>query len=67
MWPMIMVIVLDISICLLQPCDPTPVVIGDGVDNDCDGLADEELCTSAPHIGKHCLQIDHRGNFKSVN
>ena len=28
---MIMVIVLDISFGLLQPCDPTPMVIGDGV------------------------------------
>ena len=34
MWPMITVIVLDISICLLQPCDPTPLVIGDGEAND---------------------------------
>uniref|UniRef100_A0A8W8ILJ9 IgGFc-binding protein N-terminal domain-containing protein n=1 Tax=Magallana gigas TaxID=29159 RepID=A0A8W8ILJ9_MAGGI len=26
-------------------CVPTPTVTGDGVDNDCDGKIDEELCT----------------------
>ncbi|KAJ8315039.1 hypothetical protein KUTeg_007189 [Tegillarca granosa] len=26
-------------------CVPTTTVVGDGIDNDCDGLIDEELCT----------------------
>ncbi|KAK3094414.1 hypothetical protein FSP39_001502 [Pinctada imbricata] len=28
-------------------CVPTSTVVGDGIDNDCDGLIDEELCTVA--------------------
>ncbi|CAC5401260.1 HMCN [Mytilus coruscus] len=28
-------------------CVPTSTVVGDGIDNDCDGLIDEELCTAA--------------------
>ena len=31
----------------LQPCIPSESVFGDGVDNDCDGDIDEELCTGA--------------------
>ncbi|XP_033759595.1 A disintegrin and metalloproteinase with thrombospondin motifs adt-1-like [Pecten maximus] len=27
-------------------CIPTSTVVGDGIDNDCDGLIDEELCTT---------------------
>ncbi|CAC5417849.1 Adhesion G protein-coupled receptor B2,Coadhesin,Thrombospondin-1,Mucin-like protein,Hemicentin-1,Adhesion G protein-coupled receptor B3,Thrombospondin-2 [Mytilus coruscus] len=27
-------------------CVPTSTVVGDGIDNDCDGLIDEELCTT---------------------
>ena len=34
----------------VQPCIETESVFGDGVDNDCDGLIDEELCT-AEHRG----------------
>ncbi len=30
---------------MLQPCVATTTVVGDGIDNDCDGLIDEELCT----------------------
>ena len=30
--------------CILQPCVPTPSVTGDLIDNDCDGLIDEEMC-----------------------
>ena len=26
-------------------CIKTPTVVGDGIDNDCDGLIDEEMCT----------------------
>lgn len=33
--------------CILQPCAPTEGVFGDGIDNDCDGNIDEELCTGA--------------------
>nr|XP_034302507.1 IgGFc-binding protein isoform X2 [Crassostrea gigas] len=27
-----------------QECQPQPVVVGDGLDNDCDGRVDEEIC-----------------------
>ncbi|XP_067936654.1 uncharacterized protein [Watersipora subatra] len=29
-----------------QPCIVTASIFGDGIDNDCDGLIDEELCTA---------------------
>ncbi|XP_071168590.1 uncharacterized protein [Mytilus edulis] len=28
-------------------CVPSTTVVGDGIDNDCDGLIDEEICTTA--------------------
>ena len=34
-------------ICILQPCNRTTPIPGDGIDNDCDGKIDEELCTAA--------------------
>lgn len=42
---MILLIIVD-----LQPCLPSESVFGDGLDNDCDGDIDEELCTGA-YIG----------------
>lgn len=38
---------LTIMFVFSQPCVKTESVFGDGVDNDCDGLIDEELCTGA--------------------
>jgi len=29
---------------LLQPCETTYPIHGDGIDNDCDGKIDEEIC-----------------------
>jgi hypothetical protein len=38
----------------LQACVKTPTVEGDGIDNDCDGKIDEELCTPEnKNKGKH--------------
>ncbi|XP_052063127.1 IgGFc-binding protein-like [Mytilus californianus] len=34
------------SITLAKPCTPTKSIDGDGLDNDCDGKIDEELCTT---------------------
>lgn len=44
---------------------PTPTVVGDGIDNDCDGLIDEELCTTE-NKNKGSLKIGQNGdlNFK---
>lgn len=30
--------------CIAQECHPQPMVVGDGLDNDCDGRVDEEIC-----------------------
>jgi len=39
-------------IVVLQPCERTPSLPGDRVDNDCDGKIDEEICS-----------MESRGNF----
>lgn len=36
---------LERNLFFLQPCKRTNPVPGDGIDNDCDGKIDEELCT----------------------
>lgn len=38
---------IHVLICILQPCNRTTPIPGDGIDNDCDGKIDEELCTAA--------------------
>ncbi|KAL4221521.1 hypothetical protein ACF0H5_019778 [Mactra antiquata] len=35
-----------------DPCTPTTSVLGDGVDNDCDGRIDEELCETLTNLAK---------------
>lgn len=36
-----------------QPCTVSTMAVGDGIDNDCDGKIDEELCTlSNNYAGK---------------
>lgn len=30
-----------------QECQPQPMVVGDGLDNDCDGRVDEEICNDS--------------------
>ena len=40
-----------------QICVRSPGSMGDGADNDCDGLADEDTCTAdflLGHVGRTC-------------
>lgn len=36
---------------------PTPTVVGDGIDNDCDGKIDEELCTTENRGKGLCREV----------
>lgn len=46
-------------------CVPTTTVVGDGVDNDCDGLIDEELCTTENKGAGEIISIAQTNNFSN--
>lgn len=50
-----------------RQCTPTTQVSGDGVDNDCDGSVDEELCNGVDDDADNAVDEDCGGILPSKN